>query len=129
MGDRGNIVVVGADGRKDQVWFYTHWSGSTVRQVVRDALARRLRWNDSSYLARIIFDTLTAGEQGKETGFGISSRLQDNSHDIVVVDAGEQCVYLVSEKAVSEDGKIVTGPGDDFWSFDEFSKLDASEGN
>lgn len=97
MGDRGNIVIRQGKTSADDVWFYTHWAGSEINQTVKTALARRRRWNDDSYLARIVFDTLTAGSQGEETGFGISCSMQDNEHDIVVVDVPNQTVCTISE--------------------------------
>ena len=97
MGDRGNIVVRQGDDKKDDVWFYTHRSGSKIGNTVKGALSKQWRWTDSSYLARIIFDSLTCGENGTETGFGISNRLQDNEHDIVVVDVPKQAVYTIKE--------------------------------
>ena len=91
MGDRGNIVV--REG-KDEVWFYSHWSGSSIGDVVKEALSRRQRWDDAPYLARIVFDTLTQGEHGGETGFGIWNGVCDNEHDIVVVDVAKQKVEV-----------------------------------
>jgi hypothetical protein len=105
MGDRGNIVVRQGKTNRDDVWFYTHWSGYNIEDVAREALARRLRWDDTSYLARIVFDTLTKGEQGEETGFGISTGITDNEHDIVVIDVPNQRVFKIKEKEL-EDGRI-----------------------
>lgn len=98
MGDRGNIVIRQDGTNANDVWFYTHWSGSEIGETVKAALARKLRWEDPSYLARIVFDELTKGRQGDETGFGISCQLQDNEHPIVVVDVPKQCVWIIEEK-------------------------------
>lgn len=103
MGDRGNIVVrQSADTNKGDVWFYTHWSGGEIVQTVTKALARKLRWEDPSYLARIVFDTLTKGDQGAETGFGISTQMQDNEHDILVVDVSHQVVWVIRENELKD---------------------------
>ncbi len=116
MGDRGNIVV--RSSHTGQVWFYTHWSGSDITGVVKRALAKKWRWNDAPYLARIVFDELTAGEQGNETGFGISTSIGDNSHAICLIDVDRQKVSMVKESALT-GGKI---PEKDFpgKSFDKF---------
>jgi len=102
MGDRGNIVVRQAEDNKNDVWLYTHWSGSEIGEVVANALARKHRWTDPSYLTRIIFDELTKGQQGEETGCGISCEMKDNEHDILVVDCPKQCVYTIPEKSLKE---------------------------
>lgn len=123
MGDRGNIVVRSSQSNRDDVWFYTHWSGSEVKEIAARALGKRWRWDDASYLARIVFDELTAGSVGEETGFGISSSIGDNEHPIVVIDADKQRVFTVPQKELS-DGRIPdnyepSGP-ETYWTFDEF---------
>lgn len=103
MGDRGNIVVRSSQSNRDDVWFYTHWTGSTIEDVVKRGLARgKERWGDSSYLARIIFDELTDGQQGELTGFGISSSMGDNEYPIVVVDDDKRRVFAVEENELFE---------------------------
>lgn len=99
MGDRGNIVIRQSDG---DVWFYTHWSGSEIKDTVKTALAKRWRWNDESYLARIVFSELVKGNEEEETGFGISTQLQDNGHDIVVVDVPHQRVFTIKEEELQD---------------------------
>jgi hypothetical protein len=92
MGDRGNIGIRSNEG-KDTVWFYTHWRGSEIADVARKALAKRWRWNCPDYLARIVFDVLTDGEQGMETGCGIGVQPGDNSYAFLVIDCDKQAVY------------------------------------
>ena len=93
MGDRGNIVVQESLGKR--VYFYTHWQGSEVKSIVKKALSREQRWDDASYLARIIFSTLVPQEQwNKETGFGISASAAMDAHTIIVVDVASQSVWL-----------------------------------
>ncbi len=90
MGDRGNIVV--REGSQE-IWLYTHWCGSDIADVVQKALQKKWRWDDAPYLTRIIFDTLTEGCYGEETGFGIWTGPCDNEHDILVVDVGQKKVF------------------------------------
>lgn len=89
MGDRGNIVIRSqTDG---DIWLYTHWGGSTLREDLRDALiAGRSRWDDPSYLARIVFCGMLQGDMAGTTGFGISTRKLDNENEILVVDTDAQ---------------------------------------
>jgi hypothetical protein len=95
MGDRGNIVI--RQGEHPPVVLYTHWSGYALPGTLGAALAKRQRWDDNPYLARIIFDTLTAGQQGQETGFGITTYLADNQYPILEVDPDTETVRVWRE--------------------------------
>lgn len=95
MGDRGNIYIKDTD--TSGVYFYSHWTGSDLPVVLKEALAREQRWDDPSYLARIIFDQMTAGRQGNETGFGISSDLGDGCGTVVVVNGNAATVQFIRE--------------------------------
>lgn len=90
MGDRANVAVKAADD--DIVFLYTHNSGSGLGTILARALARRLRWNDSSYLARIIFAEMTKGCEAEETGFGISAQIGDGADAVWLVDVPAQTV-------------------------------------
>jgi len=104
MGDRGNIAV--KQQGNSQIWFYAHWSGSKIKDVTKEALAKKWRWDDEAYLARIIFDQLTKGRNGEETSFGISTRILDNEYPIVVVDVPEQRVFTIEETELTKEGQI-----------------------
>jgi hypothetical protein len=98
MGDRGNIIVL---RRRESapIYLYTHWGGTRLPEVVSKALAKRWRWTDPSYLTRVIFDTLTEGQQGEETGYGIDTSVGDNEHDYLVVDPAKQEVRVLAYSA------------------------------
>jgi len=102
MGDRGNIKVGG-------VYLYTHWTGRKIKHILQKALLRQQRWNDESYLTRIIFCELCDDYKG-ETGYGISTFMPDNQHNILEVDCDKQRI-----KEVTEDGDLVNE-----WTFEEF---------
>src|SRR5438067_12177549 len=75
MGDRANVGVTGKDGT---VFFYTHWSGSKLPEIVAAGLERgETRWSDTSYLRRIIFCELIKNSVLDETGYGISLKIDD----------------------------------------------------
>ena len=101
MGDRGNVVIVA--GEVPPIYLYTHWDGTELPGILADALGRRLRWTDDSYLARIIFDEMTKGRQGEETGYGISAYMTDNEHPLLVVDVDRQEVRVIDSDAVVFD--------------------------
>jgi hypothetical protein len=110
MGDRANIVV--KQGKDlPPVILYTHWEGYELPETLRFALAKRWRWNDHAYLTRIIFDVMTAGSQGEETGFGISTGLPDNEHPLLIVDPTDQTVAVGGPTAsVAIDVEVATHP-------------------
>ena len=93
MGDRGNIVMhysAGAD-----VYFYGHWAGSELKEIVASALERgKSRWNDEGYLARIIFCELVKDNVMGTTGFGITPYEGDNENPIVTVTPEHQIVVV-----------------------------------
>lgn len=91
MGDRGNIVIRTAKDR--QVFLYGHWSGHDMPGIAQRALQKHWRWDDPSYLARIVFDVLSEGQVGKETGLGIGTTRCDWEHPDVVIDTEAQSVY------------------------------------
>lgn len=114
MGDRANCIMQ-YDGKKSKrVWFYTHWRGNALPGIVMAALARELRWDDESYLARIIFCEMIKGAEGEETGFGISLRQADNEYPYLVVDIEKQRVFFEAP------------PGDDLW--EKYHKLKPQAG-
>lgn len=109
MGDRANIVIV-ADGygRENPVYLYTHWRGDEVPTIVAEALAiGESRWSDPSYLARIVFGELTADDPGGLTGYGISGRIGDNEHLVVVLDCKKQAVFFVKEALADPPSALV----------------------
>lgn len=114
MGDRGNIAIQEAEN--DRIYLYTHWRGSELPEVVQAALRKRQRWDDTAYLTRIVFNQLQDGDRN-ETGYGISTSIQDNERLIVLIDTKTQTVSYTEE-----DGRVVRS-----WSFVGFVKADIKE--
>lgn len=99
MGDRGqvNIKDVG-------VWLYTHWGASELPEAVKRALAKRWRWDDPEYLSRIIFDEMTAGQQGSETGFGINSKgPHGDERRIIEINCDKKTVVVINHGEPKEN--------------------------
>jgi hypothetical protein len=117
MGDRANIVL--HEGRGGQLYFYTHWQGRDLPVILQRALARRQRWNDEAYLARIIFGEMTAQEPLGSLNFGISTRLGDNEYPLLVVDVQHQRIGLVSAATSAAEPQ----DWDRSWSFVEYVSL------
>lgn len=110
MGDRANIHL-----KNENVFFYTHYLGSELAVILRDALKRGRgdesgrgfndnRWGDPPYLARIIFCEMIKDCVLETTGYGISNQIQDNEHPIISVDIAEQTVAVYGDRRTHEPG-------------------------
>lgn len=121
MGDRGNVAIV--QNKSDQVWLYSHWGGSELPDRVREGLkAGTGRFNDDSYLTKIIIGhCVPADNWQEETGYGISCRLQDNEHPIIVVDIPRQKVFTMPESKLVKFKVPTDYVGEDAKSFIEYA--------
>lgn len=108
MGDRGNIVLLYKGNQ--EIFLYTHWRGSDIADILKNALSKKQRWDDPAYLSRMIFGEMVEGAYNRETGFGISPYLQDNEHNLLVVDLEKNEVHEETE------GRARVGS----WTFTEF---------
>jgi hypothetical protein len=112
MGDRANVKMIYGDGPEGEcgpVYFYTHWGGSELPETVQTALRKRWRWDDESYLARIIFcEVVGDGEWKHETGFGVSPYEYDLENPTVEVDCPNQMIRIEGRE----------------WTFEEFCGTD-----
>jgi hypothetical protein len=91
MGDRANVFVQ-EDAEGNGIYLYTHWSGSELPETVRVSLEKKWRWNDSAYLARIVFCEMVSGNERGETGYGISTAMPDGANRVIVLDVPAQKV-------------------------------------
>lgn len=97
MGDRANVFVM-EEAPSKGVYLYTHWDGDSLPSIVQAALQRaKDRWNDSPYLARVIFCEMVQKDVIGTTGYGISARIGDNSHPVIVIDMGTGSVGFARE--------------------------------
>ena len=96
MGDRSNIVIQQRDGGR--VFLYGHWLGAQALEVVAEVIRRGDRLDDESYLARIVFATMTRGEETGATGFGISAGYApDSNRPHIVLDVPSQTAHLEAD--------------------------------
>ena len=102
------------------VVLYTHWRGDQISSIAKDVLAKRDRWNDASYLARIMLDEMT-GRAKETTGFGITAwpTIGDNEHELVVLDCNSQRIVRVPEGFFDGPGNPIIAP-DQGMSFEEY---------
>ena len=115
MGDRGNIKIGG-------VYLYTHWCGSKIKGILKNALSRRERWDDEPYLARIIFCEMVKEDIGGSIGFGICDCICDNDNPVLEVDVVNQEVMEWYCDRVTTEGSFVFKLTKKLncWSFEEF---------
>lgn len=124
MGDKANVFV-----RQEEdgagVYLYTHWGGHNLPETVQAALAHKVSWDDPQYLARVIFCHMIGDDVRGDLNYGISARIGDNGHKILVVDAtvkGGRVGY-----AAPPSRRQDPQPSPVLWtSFADFVKLDAA---
>lgn len=87
MGDRANVYI--HENGRPGVYLYTHWDGTGLPRLIKDALQSpraQNRLTDHAYLARILFEEMVHDSLGSETGYGISADVQDGEDRIVDID-------------------------------------------
>jgi len=111
MGDRSNIVVTGfGDKLGQRIYLYGHWMGMNHVKILKESLLRgRDRWNDPSYLTRIIFSEMIKNDVMGTTGYGISPEIMDNEHPLLIVNVEIQTVTLEDYKIISFEDFIKNG--------------------
>ena len=119
MGDRANIKLIDnkdTEGKEIGVmWLYTHWGGHSLFEDLKSALIRgKSRWDDDSYLARIIFSEMIQGEVLDTTGYGLSTQMGDGGEDF--------CVDLTAGTVVVGDPREDLGRAT--FSFQDFIELE-----
>lgn len=56
-----------------EVVIYSHWNEAEVlKGIIKDVLRRRERWDDESYLARMIFSAIVKDDIDSATGYGLA---------------------------------------------------------
>lgn len=90
MGDRAQVHFVDTG-----VWLYTHWDAYELIETVQRALARKLRWTDTEYLARIVFCEMCKGDYDGEMGYGIGRGQHSDVYRVVEINCKEAEVAVV----------------------------------
>lgn len=84
--------------KTSSIFYYTHWYGYSMPERLQNALERKERWDDDSYLARIIFCELVKGNETGSTGFGISPYEMENEYGLITILLEEQCILINGKK-------------------------------
>ena len=91
MGTRGQVCVRGKDG---DVYLYRHYDAKDLLSDVHVALSFKQRWDDSEYMARMIFEQMISGNTDKVYGFGISAIKHSDIDLLLIVDCVTQNVII-----------------------------------
>jgi len=89
MGARAQVKI-----EDTGVFLYTHWGSGEIVEDVRTVIRRGLRLSDPEYLARIVFDQMTLGRQGSETGAGIGTSQHGDIDVLVTIDTTKRTVRV-----------------------------------
>ena len=90
MGCRGQVKIRDDFG-VGSVYLYTHWGAEELKEDVALALARRKRWTESEYIARMIFDQMKGNDLG-HLSFGIGTREHGDIEQLITIDCKNQQV-------------------------------------
>lgn len=106
MGDRGQVYI-----EDEKVYLYTHWEAKKLPKIVGNALARKQRWDDPEYLARIIFNEMTKNDIKGELGFGIGTIKHEDIWRLITVNCENQIVRVDDNNKLGQENtfqKFVT---------------------
>ena len=121
MGCRGTIEIWenGAAPKDEEkpVVLYTHWGAKEMEDDLRDVLSRKVRWNDPSYLSRMIFSRMIRNDIDGELNYGILTDNVGDAQKEIVVDCNRQ------EVIVKELDENVTYTFDDFIDNDDYISI------
>ena len=111
MGNRRNIRLVYSDG--NEIFLYTHWGAYQMPHQLRDVLARRERWDDEAYLARMIFSRIVKDDVDGESGFGIAPyEIDPENPTITVFLESQEIEYKEKTFSFDEWVKYIRRPGE-----------------
>ncbi len=83
MGVRQDIKMVYGDGKK--IYIYSHWfEADELKERIKKVLARKERWDDEGYLARMIFSGIIREDIDGETGYGLAPYKMGECKPVVV---------------------------------------------
>lgn len=144
MGERGNIVFIHPaakeGGESRRVYFYTHWRGHMLHEILREAMNWRehwpegfgklsggvresCRWYDASYFARVVFCRLVAGDEAGVLSFGIDVDRTLPDYDELHIDVKDRQIRQVRLDPIEgADGRLsgISERAVASWTFQEY---------
>jgi len=104
MGDRGQVKIIHWDDK--EIYLYTHWGGGELEASVKKTLSKRSRWNDDSYLTRMLFCDMVEGYEKDETGFGIQTVPNDDAGITITINPENQTIEVNRGGEITFDGSF-----------------------
>lgn len=89
MGARAQVKI-----EDTGVFLYTHWGSRDIVEDVRTVIRRGKRLDHPDYLARIVFDQMTLGRQGWDTGAGIGTSQHGDIDILVTINTEKKTVRV-----------------------------------
>jgi hypothetical protein len=101
MGTRAQVLI-----KDTGIYLYQHYDGNELFDIVKRAIAKKMRWEDTEYLTRIIFSEMIKDNIAGETGYGIGNAQHGDIEFLVIVDTKkqtitEQDIYNETSKTIS----------------------------
>lgn len=94
MGTRAQVKVI-QDPTTPDIFLYQHWDGNGLAEKVQRALRLKSgRWDDPTYLTRIIFREMIRGFEDEFTGYGIGTQIQGDIEYLVTVNIPKQRIKV-----------------------------------
>jgi len=93
IGNKGQIKIL-MGKNESPIYLYSHWGASELIKNLQIAMQRNLRWDDPSYLARIIFCQMVKDDLDGETGYGIDTYLHSDIWRLLIVDCENQLIII-----------------------------------
>jgi hypothetical protein len=95
MGNRATLTIIPNFKGAPAIEIYAHWAGvEGLTDALQTALSKRERWDDCTYLSRIIFCAVVADDINGTTGYGLRAVAQDQIDSDLIVDISNQEVSL-----------------------------------
>ena len=91
MGCRGTIEIIEKDN-DPSVFLYTHWGAKEMLPQITTTLKKKERWDDASYLARMIFCEMVKGDEEGNTGYGIQTWRTGDAEEEITVNVEHQWI-------------------------------------
>ena len=120
IGDRAQIKINSfyEDSTAAPVYLYTHGGASCLEATLVEALKRKERWEDASYLARIIFETMIEGAYSKELGYGIDTIQHSDIWKLIELSANEKISIFICRGTNADDyTEVWTGTFEEFLNY------------
>jgi len=91
MSTRSQVKLVSSEF-STPIYLYQHYDGYLLYKIVCNAIAKKARWNDPEYLARIIFSEMIKDDIDGTTGYGIGTSQHSDIEYLIIVDIDDQTI-------------------------------------